>query len=184
MATKNNPGKFDCHANADWDEPLFTLLARDRCAPMVVRFWALCRAVMILARAKSRFDWPMVVEAFQCARDMRAYRRAMRPRLAPARGHDATLKIKVAGQPIDIFVEYEFGHGGTDFFSGGCWHPGDPIELSILRVFVVHGPEGEERHLEAPRWLYECVEASDDVTEQIAQFHERDEPADYEWDRP
>ena len=39
MATKNNPGKFDCYANAEDDEPMFVLLARDRTAPSVVRAW-------------------------------------------------------------------------------------------------------------------------------------------------
>lgn len=29
MGTKNNPGAFDCYANAEPDEPMFVLLARD-----------------------------------------------------------------------------------------------------------------------------------------------------------
>ena len=29
MATKNNPGKFDCYTNAEPDEPMFILLGRD-----------------------------------------------------------------------------------------------------------------------------------------------------------
>jgi len=28
MATKKNPGEFDCYANAGPDEPMFVLLAR------------------------------------------------------------------------------------------------------------------------------------------------------------
>ena len=43
MGTKNNPGSFDCHASAEDDEPLFTLLARDRTAPHIVRLWAAVR---------------------------------------------------------------------------------------------------------------------------------------------
>jgi hypothetical protein len=39
MATKNNPGPFDCYANAAPDEPMFVLLARDWTAPSVVREW-------------------------------------------------------------------------------------------------------------------------------------------------
>ena len=40
MGTKNNPGEFDCYANADRDEPLFVLRAKDKSAPDVVRHWA------------------------------------------------------------------------------------------------------------------------------------------------
>ena len=40
MGTKNNPGKFDCYANAEPDEPMFVLLARDEKAPEIVRAWA------------------------------------------------------------------------------------------------------------------------------------------------
>lgn len=30
MGTKNNPGEFDCYANAAPDEPMFILLGRDQ----------------------------------------------------------------------------------------------------------------------------------------------------------
>jgi hypothetical protein len=40
MATKRNPGKFDCYANADQDEPMFVLLGRDPMAGMLIRAWA------------------------------------------------------------------------------------------------------------------------------------------------
>jgi hypothetical protein len=43
MGTKNNPGKFDCYANAKPDEPMFILLGRDRHAAGLVRLWALIR---------------------------------------------------------------------------------------------------------------------------------------------
>ena len=39
MATKNNPGKFDCYANAHPDEPMFVLLGRDKQAPKAIREW-------------------------------------------------------------------------------------------------------------------------------------------------
>ena len=39
-STKRSPGEFDCYANADDDEPMFVLLARDVNAPHTVRFWA------------------------------------------------------------------------------------------------------------------------------------------------
>ena len=40
MGTKNNPGKFNCYAKAEPDEPIFVLRANDPIAPMVVRLWA------------------------------------------------------------------------------------------------------------------------------------------------
>lgn len=44
--TKNNPGKFDCYANAEPDEPMFVLLGRDPAAGLVVTFWNAIRAEM------------------------------------------------------------------------------------------------------------------------------------------
>lgn len=43
MGTKNNPGAFDCYANAGPDEPMFVLLARDKHAPALVWLWAALR---------------------------------------------------------------------------------------------------------------------------------------------
>lgn len=40
MATKNDPGQFDCYASAAPDEPMFILLARDPLAPILVRLWS------------------------------------------------------------------------------------------------------------------------------------------------
>ncbi len=39
MGTKTNPGRFNCHAAALPDEPIFTVLARDLAMPALVRFW-------------------------------------------------------------------------------------------------------------------------------------------------
>lgn len=44
MGTKADPGKFDCHAKAADDEPLFTLRAKDPIAPWFVRMWRAVRA--------------------------------------------------------------------------------------------------------------------------------------------
>jgi hypothetical protein len=60
MGTKNNPGIYDCYANAEPDEPMFVLLARDRQAPGLVREWAHQRALLGEAPA-------MVAEARACA---------------------------------------------------------------------------------------------------------------------
>lgn len=43
MGTKNNPGKFDCYAKAEPDEPLFVLLARDPAAPVLIYLWTIIR---------------------------------------------------------------------------------------------------------------------------------------------
>jgi hypothetical protein len=69
MATKNNPGQFDCYAKAEPDEPMFTLLARDKHAPAIVRFWA-------LLRLHAGEDPAVVKEALECALAMDLYRSA------------------------------------------------------------------------------------------------------------
>ena len=43
MATKADPGRFDCYAKAEPDEPLFVLLARDPLAPFLVSIWSSLR---------------------------------------------------------------------------------------------------------------------------------------------
>lgn len=45
MGTKRQPGQFDCYSKAEPDEPLFTLLARDPLAPILVQLWADMRAM-------------------------------------------------------------------------------------------------------------------------------------------
>lgn len=60
MGTKNNPGNFDCYANADPDEPMFILLGRDTNAPQLVQEWAEMREAAGEDRAKTE-------EARDCA---------------------------------------------------------------------------------------------------------------------
>lgn len=48
MATKNNPGAFDCYAAAEPDEPMFVLLGRDPTAVAIVRLWAAMRVKLKL----------------------------------------------------------------------------------------------------------------------------------------
>lgn len=43
MASKNNPGHYDCYANAEPDEPMFVLLGRDKMAGSLVRLWSEAR---------------------------------------------------------------------------------------------------------------------------------------------
>ena len=66
MGTKNRPGKFDCYANAEPDEPMFILLGRDRHAPALVWLWAVLREI-------SGEDAAKVVEAKECAVNMEAW---------------------------------------------------------------------------------------------------------------
>lgn len=70
MATKNNPGKFDCYANAEPDEPMFVLLGRDRHAGLLVRVWALIR------HAEGE-DEEKIDEALECATAMDVYARRL-----------------------------------------------------------------------------------------------------------
>lgn len=68
MGTKNNPGEFDCYANAEPDEPMFILLARDPLAPRLVRQWAVERQM------RGDFDEAKLQEAIECADAMQAWR--------------------------------------------------------------------------------------------------------------
>jgi len=64
MGTKNNPGEFDCYENAEPDEPMFILLARDPLAPLLVELWADVRAVLV-------GDDKKIAEARTCVQSMR-----------------------------------------------------------------------------------------------------------------
>lgn len=78
MGTKNAPGAWDCYANAEPDEPMFVLLARDASAPHLVADWADRREHEINEGRKPESDRAMVAEARQCAEAMRAWRREHR----------------------------------------------------------------------------------------------------------
>lgn len=66
MGTKNSPGRYDCYAKAEPDEPMFTLLARDERAPLLVEIWAL------MSEARGT-DPAKVAEARACAQAMREW---------------------------------------------------------------------------------------------------------------
>jgi hypothetical protein len=76
MGTKLNPGNFDCYENALPDEPMFVLLARDPDMPELVREWAHRRQIAINNGERPHSDQPMVHEAWDCASDARAWRKA------------------------------------------------------------------------------------------------------------
>ena len=63
MGTKNNPGNYDCYANAHTDEPMFVLLGRDPIGGALVRLWAEARETLKPGDKK-------IVEAQECAASM------------------------------------------------------------------------------------------------------------------
>ncbi len=71
MATKNNPGAFDCYANAEPDEPIFVLLGRDPAAPAAIARWVTER----IGVGKNDRGDPQIVEALECAGDMSEWHR-------------------------------------------------------------------------------------------------------------
>lgn len=64
MGTKNNPGKFDCYARAELDEPVFVLLGRDPVASLVVEYW------MMLRERLGKTEKEVLGEAETCAVSM------------------------------------------------------------------------------------------------------------------
>lgn len=79
MGTKSNPGEFDCYANAEPDEPLFVLRAKDPLAPALVRSWVSRRGDALGNKITDR-DKRKLIEAAQCAEDMESWRRKNCPR--------------------------------------------------------------------------------------------------------
>jgi hypothetical protein len=75
MGSKNEPGEFDCYANALPDEPMFILLARDPSAPELIEEWAVLREGAIEDGERPESDLAMVQEALDCAKNMREWRR-------------------------------------------------------------------------------------------------------------
>ena len=67
MGTKNNPGQYDCYTNAAPDEPMFILLGRDPCAPLVVTLWVKLR------REMGKTNLAKIEEARSCARAMETW---------------------------------------------------------------------------------------------------------------
>lgn len=78
MGSKANPGTYDCHAKAESDEPMFTLLARDATAPLLVREWARMREAEIQSGHRPEADLAKVAEAHQCADAMIDWRKKNR----------------------------------------------------------------------------------------------------------
>ncbi len=76
MGTKNDPGNYDCYANAHPDEPMFVLLGRDDRSPALVETWADVSELRGGDPAK-------VAEARACAAAMRRWRQKPMTTTAP-----------------------------------------------------------------------------------------------------
>ncbi len=96
MGTKNNPGVFDCHANAEPDEPYFTLLGRDPCAPVTILFWMHLRHVLYGLKLG---EIDKISEASQVATDMGEWATKLSPE-----------KAKILSQAAVIYAELWMTH--------------------------------------------------------------------------
>lgn len=67
MATKNNPGAWDCYAKAAPDEPIFVLRATDPVAPYLVLMWGGITDIL------GGTDPAKLNESKACAKAMRDY---------------------------------------------------------------------------------------------------------------
>lgn len=76
MGTKNNPGKFDCYANALPDEPTFVLLGRDPEFANLVLAWAERRQNAVRCGERPDTDMELVFEARHCALKGAAWRKS------------------------------------------------------------------------------------------------------------
>lgn len=81
MATKNNRGKYDCYENAEYDEPMFTVLARDKDGSKTVAGWAMRRLRRFVDEAKEQgkdsiavAEIEQILEALDCAEAMHKWR--------------------------------------------------------------------------------------------------------------
>lgn len=84
MALWNEEITTGCFARAEKDEPMFVLLSRDWLAPWLVHAWAMLRTLQIWIGVKPASDFERCDEAHALARDMRAWRKANRPKPAAA----------------------------------------------------------------------------------------------------
>lgn len=71
VSTKETPGPFDALVKAEDDEPIFTLLGRDPCAPATITEWTRLRRRAALSqfmdRSSKRAQTALQAELVQCA---------------------------------------------------------------------------------------------------------------------
>lgn len=98
MGTKNNPGTYDCYANAHPDEPMFVLLGRDPFGGALVRLWAEARETWKPGDKK-------IAEAVECSRAMDYWCRNRAGRAA----YESALSVL----PFDMLAEELRRRGAT-----------------------------------------------------------------------
>lgn len=70
MGTRRNPGNYNCYANADPHEPMFTLLGRDKFGASLVRLWVAARQAI---SGGSRAETEKLLEAGVVSSDMQKW---------------------------------------------------------------------------------------------------------------
>jgi hypothetical protein len=110
MATKNNPGPYDCYAALDPDEPYFVLVAHDPMAPSLVRSWAQTRQQQVEMGLKPVEDLAKVTEARACATAMEQWRAArvdaeLGRQNAAVKGLTPVMEVPSRNQPVPDDVE-------------------------------------------------------------------------------
>ena len=70
MSTKNKPSENDCYEKAMDDEPMFTLLARDPVAPILISMWIKMRLLL------NNIDESQHLEALTIINDMTEWRKS------------------------------------------------------------------------------------------------------------
>lgn len=105
MGTKNNPGAFDCYAEAEPDEPMFILLGRDPTASYVVSFWeAMKRRMREMGFSKTSDE--KLAEARECAKSMHAW--------AASKGKEESGHLREAFLAnAQVQQGYDATHGGS-----------------------------------------------------------------------
>lgn len=127
MATKNNPGSFDCYANAHPDEPMFILLGRDAHAPTLVRSWASLREALNedplkVAEARAVADQ---MDAWRLEREAAVMKQIeAKIRVMPQVWYTLPDTVQTVGPPI-----YSIWQGGCDLYRvrGHLSYQGLPI---------------------------------------------------------
>lgn len=141
MATKNNLGPFDCYANAESDEPMFILLARDRHAPALVKEWA-------RRREAEGEDLAKVEEARKVAVSMRQWREEHRPGSA-SRG--LTVEFEERVEEATECIRGAFGEDGfeaLEYLVKFSEQANLPLEVVARRVVLEWKAEGDDRNPE------------------------------------
>lgn len=180
MGTKRNPGKHDCYASAEPDEPMFVLLARDPLAPELVRRWARRRK---LTRGPS----DKVHEAETCAAEMErwAFEHAVERKPAPSVDLDRSdLFVLPLAWDEDMRARSAFGYqfgvvpippeaGKAGYYLVQTCLADGRVEVDDFPSTIAAMEEAQERHDEIalkmaaetfgllPRWRIDAVAAVD-----------------------